>query len=168
MNSKAQLKIQQMAFMLMAVTIFLILAGIFAMTLKYSSLKKDAQFINEENAMLLASKIANSPEFACGRAFGGGKLDCIDADKIMILKQNSEKYKSFWGVENIEVVKIPFSNSGKICDMNNYPNCDRIRIFDKEVQGVDSSTFVSLCRKEAFEGESYDKCDVAKVMVSYK
>ncbi|MFH1365160.1 MAG: hypothetical protein ABIH28_01080 [archaeon] len=170
-NKKSQMKIQQMAFMLIAITIFFILAGIFALTLRYSDIQKSGGLIQEENAMLLASKLANSPEFSCGKAFGGDKIDCVDADKVMILTQNSEKYKNFWGVENIEIIKIPLEYGGNVCSRgnhSNYPNCDRIRIFDKEIKGVDSSTFVSLCRKEAFEGESYNQCDVAKLMISYK
>lgn len=168
MIKKGQLKIQQMAFLLMAITIFFVLAGVFILTLKYSDLRGSATLLNEENAMLLASKIANSPEFSCGASFGGNKIDCIDADKVMALKQNADNYKYFWGIENIEIVKVPLEFNGTQCTLNNYPRCDRIKIYEKETRGVDSSNFVSLCKKESFEGESYNKCDVAKVMVTYK
>jgi hypothetical protein len=167
MNKKAQLKIQQMAFMLIAITIFFILAGMFILAIKYSSLQKDAEILRRENSMYLVSKIANSPEFSCGGAFGGDEIDCIDADKVMILKQSSEKYKDFWGIENIEIIKIP-SESNTLCTLTNYPNCDRIQLFDKDTTGIGFSNFVSLCRKESFLGESYDKCDLAKVIISYE
>ncbi|MFH1187198.1 MAG: hypothetical protein V1697_03465 [Candidatus Levyibacteriota bacterium] len=166
-TKKGQLKIQQMAFMLMAITIFFVLAGMFAMSIKYSDVKKDAELIREKNSMLLVSKIANSPEFSCGGGLGGGKIDCVDADKAMILKENSEKYKNFWGVENIEI-KIITSDAKKMCTLQNYPDCNTIKILDKETQGVPVSNFVSLCRKDSFEGESYNRCEVARIMVSYK
>tara|TARA_Y100000296_G_C4996412_1_gene167953 strand:+ start:311 stop:436 length:126 start_codon:yes stop_codon:yes gene_type:complete len=35
------------------------------------------------------------------------------------------------------------------------------------VGGFDASNFVVLCRKESSEGEVYDKCEIAKLMVSY-
>jgi hypothetical protein len=166
MKKRAQLKIQQMAFMLMAITIFFVLAGMFALSIKYSDVKKDAEVLREKNSMLLVSKIANSPEFSCGGGFGGDKIDCVDADKVMILKQSSEKYKNFWGVENIEI-KLITSDSEKLCTLQNYPDCNTISILNNKTQGVPVSNFVSLCRKDSFEGESYDKCKVAKIMVSY-
>lgn len=166
MKKKAQLKIQQMAFMLMAITIFFILAGMFALNIKYSDIKKDAEALREKNSMLLVSKIANSPEFSCGISFGGDKVTCVDADKAMVLMENSEKYKNFWGVENIEI-KTVGSDTEKLCSLRNYPDCNTIRIFNKPIQGVPMSNFVSLCRKESFESESYDKCEVARIMVSY-
>lgn len=165
-SKRAQLKIQQMAFMLVAITIFFILAGMFALVLKHSSRQQEAESMQEKNAMLLASKIANSPEFSCGKAFGGDKIDCVDADKAMMLMKSSEKYKDFWEIENIELVKIS-SNSSELCGLGNYPNCGRIKIFNKETEGVGISNFVSLCRKESFEGGAYDKCDVARMVISY-
>lgn len=152
----------------MAITIFFVLAGMFALTIKYSDVKKNAEMLRMEDSMHLVSKIANSPEFSCGRGFGSDRTNCIDSDKVMALKGNlSGKYKNFWGnISNIEIRKIS-SGSNKLCNMTNYPDCDIIRLFDKEVQGADTSNFVSLCRKEVYESESYDQCDVAKVMISY-
>jgi len=174
---KGQLKIQQMAFMLMAVTLFFVLVGIFILTFYLSSLKGSATELEEENAMLLVTKIANSPEFSCGEAFGGEKIDCIDADKVMMLKQNIESYEkvsgnreeTFWGVgTNIEIRKIyPKEDSEIICSRNNYPDCNVIKI-GSEAISAEYSNFVLLCRKDSYESEVYDKCELAKVMVSYK
>ena len=68
-------------------------------------------------------------------------------------------------MSNIEVRKI-MSSESVVCTIGNYPNCDIIRIRGKEISaGV--TNFVSLCRKESFEGEIYDKCELAKLIVSY-
>lgn len=165
MKKKAQLKIQQMAFMLIAVTIFFILAGMFVLIIVRSNLQKEAEILREEDSAHLVEKIANVPEFSCGGAFGNDRIDCIDADKVMILKENIEEYKDFWGVENVEIIRIS-SESTELCTMANYPECGIIRLFDKEAIGV--SNFASLCRKDSVFGESYDACEVAKVIVSYK
>jgi hypothetical protein len=165
MNKKAQLKIQQMAFMLVAVTIFFILAGMFVLTIVSSNLQKEAEILREEDSAHLVEKIANVPEFSCGGGFGSDRIDCIDADKVMILKEKIEKYKDFWGVENIEIIRIS-SESQELCTMDNYPNCGRIRLLNKSAIGV--SNFASLCRKDSVLGESYDACEVVKVIVSYK
>ncbi len=60
-EKKAQLKIQQMAFMLIAVVIFFVLVGMFFLMLRYSKLRETSEIIESENAMLLVSRLANSP-----------------------------------------------------------------------------------------------------------
>lgn len=166
-NKKAQLKIQQMAFMLMAVTLFFVLVGMFVIVFKFSGLKESASVLEEKNSMLLATKIANSPEFSCGEAFESGKINCVDADKAMMLKDNIKKYSNFWGDEtNIEIRKI-YPEGNVACTRGNYPNCNIINLKSEEIP-AEYSNFVSLCRKEAFGGEVYDKCELAKIMVGYK
>ena len=167
-TKKGQLKIQQMTFMLIAVTLFFVLIGMFVLILKFSGLKDSATELCEKNAMLLVSKLANSPEFSCGEVFGGSKSNCIDADKIMMLKENIDKYNDFWGVSNIEIRKIYPADTEKICNLGNYPDCNIIRMRSRDIAGDYLSNFVSLCRKETFEGIVYDKCELANLMVSYE
>lgn len=161
-KSKAQMKIQQTAFMIIAVTLFFVLAGIFVLGFQLSSLKKDASLLQENNALLLVSKLANSPEFSCGEAFGTTRTNCVDFDKLISLK-NTNKYRDFFGGA-IELRKIyPLSETE--CSLFNYPNCGVVKI------GVDNGTyvgnFVSLCRKEIVNGRTIDKCELAELMVSY-
>ncbi len=163
---KAQLKIQQMAFMLMAVTLFFVLIGMFVLTIYVSELKNSAAVLNEKNALLLVTKLANSPEFSCGEAFGSLRTNCIDADKVMILRERISEYEGFWDVENIEIRKIYPESENKICTLENYPDCDIIKIREGSIT-AEYSNFVSLCRKEAFEGESENKCELARLMISY-
>ncbi|MBU2562055.1 MAG: hypothetical protein KKF68_00125 [Nanoarchaeota archaeon] len=168
-NRKAQLKIKQMTFMLIAVTLFFALVGMFVLVIKFSDIREAATELEERNAMLLVSKLANSPEFSCGGAFDTPRLNCIDADKVMILRQHIEKYNDFWGVSNIEIRKIyPAANSEILCTLENYPNCNIIRLRSKEIIGADLSNFISLCRKEPYEGDYYNKCELARIMVSYE
>lgn len=164
-DKTAQMKIQQMAFMLMAITLFFVLVGIFVIVIRFSGLKEASQTLESENAMLLVSKLANSPEFSCGNAFGA-LSNCIDADKVMILKDN-EEYKSFFGVAEIEVRKIYPDNGDTICNNENYEDCGIIKVLDRNVKTLaSSSNFVSLCRKETDETGIYDKCVLAKLIVT--
>lgn len=161
------MKIQQMAFMLMAVTLFFILVGMFALVWRFSGLKGSAVELEERNAMLLVTKLANSPEFSCGNSFGGTKLNCIDADKVINLKGEINKYTGFWGrgVSNIKVEIIYPINQRKDCTLGNYPDCNVIDLFEKGVQGVATWNFVSVCRKATDEQGNYDKCDLGKLYV---
>jgi len=169
MKTKAQMKIQQTAFMLIAVTLLFVLVGMFVLIFKFSDLRQSATELEEKNALLLVSKLANSPEFSCGDAFGTSRINCIDADKVMVLKENIEKYQNFWGVSNIEIRRIyPQIDQDILCNIENYPDCNIIRLYAREPIGIDLSNFVALCRKDIINEETYDKCELARLIVSYE
>lgn len=155
--------------MLVAVALLFILVGVFFLSISLYNLKKTSTNLEEKNAMLLVSKLANSPEFSCGNSFGSSRANCIDFDKMMALKDRADDYSEFWGVAKIELRKIYPSTGNVICDDANYPECNIIKILDNKVNTQPaSSTFVSLCRKEATEARIYDKCELALLMVSPK
>ena len=164
-SKRSQMKIQQTAFMLIAVTLFFVLAGVFVLSFKLSDLKKEAASLGEENALLLASRLANSPEFSCGNAFGTTRTNCIDLDKVMALKDKKE-YENFWKDSNIEIRKI-YPNNQVECSMINYPDCGIIKVAVETSTGTSVGNFASLCRKELVNGESIDKCEIGKMLVSY-
>ncbi len=167
-NKKGQLKIQQMAIMLLAVTLFFALAGMIILATQFSNLKERATIIEADNAKLLVSKIASSPEFSCGESFGTGMSSCIDADKVINLRNNIENYDygGFWKVDGIEIKTIYPENQGIECTMMNYPDCDSITLIKSNGTGV--SNFVSLCGKRNINGKIYDKCALAKIIVTYQ
>ncbi len=163
------MKIQQMTLMLMAIVLFFALVAMFVIVFKFSGLKESAAILEEKNAMLLVTKLANSPEFSCEGAFGSARANCIDMDKVMMLKENIAKYRDFWGVSDIEIRKIyPKSTSDIICNTENYPDCNIIRLRSSEIVGIGVANFVSLCRKESSDGQTYDKCELGKIIVSYE
>jgi len=166
MVKQGQLKIQQMAFMLIAVTLFFSLIMIFFLAFRLSGAKGSANLLAEEGAMMLATKIANSPEFSCGKSFGN-QVDCVDADKVMALKKDLSEYSGFWDVSNIEIRKI-YPEGNETCTSENYPDCNRILIGKEEMTGTYVPNFISLCRKEAIENQPYNKCELALIMVAYE
>ncbi len=164
---KGQMKIQQTAFMLLAVTLFFAIVGMFFLTIFFSDLRQSAEDIEERSALTLVSKLANSPEFSCGGAFGGTKLSCIDGDKVMSLQENSGKYSGFWGVDGIEIRKIYPEVHGR-CDQSNYPNCREIVVLDRNKRGVGVSNFVALCKYEDINGLIQENCDLARLIVYHR
>ena len=169
-DKTGQLKIQQMAFVLLAITLFFVLAGMFALTFLLAGLRGEATALEEKNALLLVTKLANSPEFSCGGAYGSDRVNCIDADKVMVLSKNIERYSKFWGLQNIEVRKVYPEEDTIICTFSNYPNCNSIKIKSSssgDLSGNYLENFVTLCRKEQDRGIVYNNCDVAKLLVSY-
>ena len=177
-QNKAQMKIQQMSFMIIAVFIFLAVVGMMVFTIKLNSIRISANELEAQNAKLLASKIANSPEFSCGNLYGGSKTDCIDLDKVMALKSNVGKYTGdFWGVSNIEIRKVypEWVWEDKECTPNNYPNCSMIHLITSSEKGEGKYNYVSLCRKEIYrkkiDGRTFDeivdKCEIGKIIIRY-
>ena len=167
-NKKAQVKMQQTAFMLIAVTIFFVMAGMFIIVIRFSSLQDTAELLEERNALLLVSKIADSPEFSCGNAFGAPRSNCIDTDKVMALTGRLRDYSDFWGVSGIEIRRIYPAEAGTECSSENYPECGKITVVPSE-QGTGISNFVSLCRKEQEQNSIriYDRCEIGKIVVIY-
>jgi len=104
--------------------------------------------------------------------------------KKLIPKEYKEKYgvsnlfrvelPTYWrmlytltdGETNIEIMKI-YPEGDVICTLGNYPDCHIINLQSKEIH-IEHSNFVSLCRKDLINGEVYDKCELAKILVSYK
>ncbi len=168
MVKRAQMKIQQMAFMLMAITIFFVLVGMFVLIFTLSDVKKSAEELDQKNAMLLVTKLANSPEFSCGNSFGNNKINCIDADKAMVLGDSISKYLGFWGsgIGNIVIRKIP-AGENRECKNANYPDCEIINLFSKEISGFPAENFITLCIKGESTGGVYNKCEIAKLIIYY-
>jgi len=158
-SKKGQLKIQEMIFMLLGVVLFFILVGLFALTLLYSNVQKEARIIAETKTLSSITNLADSPEFACV-----GKSNCVDFDKALALSTN-KNYQNFWPFSSLAVLKInPQNNSIVDCNLANYPNCDKLVVYDKNVkQEKVIASFVAICRTENEEG-IYEKCELGKFL----
>ncbi|MAG07698.1 hypothetical protein CMI46_02685 [Candidatus Pacearchaeota archaeon] len=160
------MKIQQMVFMLLAVTLFFVFVGIFFITFKSASLQEDAERLRLDKAGGLVERISSNPEFVFE-----GKSNAVDGDKLMILKGESDyvfiedgKRKTFWGVKGIIVRKIYPVEEEVECTKDNYPDCNLIKLFT-DANSAPISSFVSLCTKRNFGGVNYNNCELAKIMI---
>ena len=165
MKRRGQIKIQQMSFMLIAVFIFFILVGLFVLTFRFSGLRRSAAALEEKESLLLVTKLANSPEFSCGDVFGSGMSNCIDFDKVIVLKDLSDKYSDFWDISNIIIRKATQGDTE--CNKGNYLNCDYIDVFSRGAIGFPIENFVTLCKKESDGSRVYDNCEVGKLIIYY-
>ena len=164
----AQLRIQEMAFMLIAVFLFFTLVGLFALSIVYVNINDAASNIAEDRTLSSVTSLADTPEMSCVAA----KSNCIDGDKLINLV-GKEIYEELWTFSSLKV--IAFSGFGKDeselveCTKANYPNCDVYYIYDKEVENERAiSTHVAICRKELENGFTYDRCGNAKIVAGTK
>ena len=167
-STKGQLRIQEMAFMLLAVFLFFALVGIFALTLVYTNLSDSAGQIAEDRTLSSVTSLANTPEMSCVAS----KSNCIDGDKLINLVGKSI-YGELWPYSSLRVIKYSGFGKGEgeliVCTKANYPNCDVFNIYDKEVENERAiATHVALCHKELENGYTYDRCETAKIIAGTK
>jgi hypothetical protein len=166
MKKKGQLKIQEMAFMLVAVVLFFVLIGLFVMSIVFTGLEDEATRLAEEKTLAAVTSLADTPELSCIAA----KSNCIDGDKLIsLINLNNSAYDKFWPFSSLRVIKL--NGFGKEdnelikCTYANYPDCELFEIYDKEVDNERVvGSFVALCRKDFENERTFDKCEVAKII----
>ena len=162
LNKQGQLKIQEMSFMLVAVFLFFVLVGLFAISVIFSGLQKGAVDIEMQKASAIVANLAGSAEFSCG------KPNCVDGDKLVGMARNQD-YRFFWPTfESLSVIRE--SGIGKTgglieCNLATYPNCDEYVVFDRGGNKTTISSFVALCRLEKENAVRYEKCEIAKLEI---
>ena len=169
-NKCSQAKIQEMIFMLLGVALFFIIVFLFFVTFSLNNVKTSAIEKSKDDAILLASKLAGSPEFACPSISSEGSDSiCVDSDKILALSMDKD-YLKYWDVNSIRVDKIyPASDKKTICNMGNYPNCNSFVIISNRTPNVEEySSFVSICRTENKDNNFYNLCELGKIVISPK
>ncbi len=166
LSFRGQIKIQQMAFVLVAFVLFFALVAVFYFSIKLGSLREEASTIRHEQAQAVVKKLSSTAEFSwtvddCS--------SCVDLDKVFALK-NRTAYKGFWGnsISLIQVRKIyPYSdtNANKECNSGNYPNCNLITLLSKNENYTSDEAFVALCR---FDADIGVKCELGKIILGVK
>ena len=167
MKKKSQIKIQEMAFMLVAVLIFFVLVGLLGAAILYSSLNKEATEIAEQKKYSAITNLAETAEFNYR-----SKSNCIDADKLLILTERT-KYGKYWPFTSLQVISERGLNKSEKdwveCKWGTYPDCDVFNIFDKNEDNEDfTSSFVCLCRLENEYGLPYSKCEIGQLYAGSK
>ena len=159
-----------MVMMILAVTLFFALVGMFILVLSLSNLKQKAAILQQDNAKLLVSKIADSPEFSCGNSFGTGMSSCIDLDKVMKLRDVIKNYGNgaFWGIQGLEIRQV-YPSNGVECTSSNFPDCGKITLIPfPNTGGTSTSNFVSLCKFYSIGGQPSVKCSLGEVIATYQ
>ena len=67
--------------------------------------------------------------------------------------------------KNIEILRLNNSLTG-MCTPQNYPNCRNLMVLSEELTGNFISTFITLCRRSSFNGNPYDQCEIAKLLIN--
>lgn len=162
-NSRGQMKIQQMAFVLVAIIIFFALVSLFYFSVVTRNLKNTATSLQEDAAKETVRKLATSPEFEWTAT---DCASCIDFDKAILLK-GDKKYSDFWGLDYLAIERVYPSGKGE-CTKASYPNCSMLTIVNKSSSyGSPASAYVALCRED-YDKSSYVRCELGRIYASGK
>lgn len=162
-SSRGQLKIQQMAFVLLA---FILLFGfvlMFYVSIRLSSLREDVTVLRHEQAQELVRKLAASPEFAWTV---NDCASCVDLDKVFALKNQSQAYRALWGTHTrlLRVQQVyPSSEREVECTRATYPDCSTITLVDQRADYSSDEAYVALCRMEGTSVGS--RCVLGKLIL---
>lgn len=163
----AQFKIQQMAFMIIAVFIFFTLVGLFFLQLSLGGIKSSAQQLEREQMIASLISLTGLPEVSCSDKTS----NCVDEDKIYILGDEAynQIYKDFWPIAEIRVYRINsnFSDYGEIkCPQS---NCNYYEVYDSGQKAVQrQSTYVSICRTSRKDKSVFQECELGLLSIGMK
>lgn len=172
-QKKGQIKIQEMAFMLVAIILFFILVGLFAASIVFKNISRGAEDIKEDQTLAAVTNLAESGELVCTKA----RANCVDGDKLIALI-GQKKYEEFWPFVSLSVLKstgFAKNESNWVeCSKKNYPDCDVFNIYDRnrllekdDGKRIDEnvlSSFVALCRIEMEANTPYESCEMAMLL----
>jgi len=162
-NSKdGQMKIMQMAFMIIAVFFFFVLVGLFVLGVAFKDVAKSSDDLKKEQAISSLEVIASMSEFS----FDSRESMMLDEDKLMIMSGGEgEDYSDFFPVASLRVYKIyPAFEKEVKCPA---VNCNYYDIYSDSgsENSLTYSSFVSICKRVKNFGSVYDSCEIGKIVV---
>jgi len=150
-ETAGQMKIQQMAFMIIAVFFFFVLVGLFLLNVSFKDLKKNAGQLYQDQAISSLGVIADMPELN----FNSQESLTLDEDKLNIMSGNfGASYDGFWPVASVKVYKV-YPRFKKIikCPAQ---NCNYFDVYDNGQKDIrEYSTYVSICKKIGKDGYNW-------------
>jgi len=131
MKNKAQIKIQEMAFVLIALILLAGIVFIFYLRIQSSSITKAGESIRQQETISLLDKIVSIQELSCQK----GEM-CIDEDKALIISKNQEAVKDVF--QNIKIAKVK----------RIYPEGSDIVLYQSGKANQSYASFINLCKQD--------------------
>jgi hypothetical protein len=156
MKKRGQLKIQEMAFVLLAVVFLFSLILLFFTAFQYRIWTNSARDTREARGITIVEVIASMPELRCSSSLSSiSESVCIDTDKLDYFDKTpsiQNRYSVLWENSMLTGVEI----------QEIYPVRKTYTIYSKNYDGSVStfSTYIALCSQE--NGFNL-RCSIAKI-----
>lgn len=157
--SRGQIKIQEMAFVLLGIIFFLVLVGLFYFAFRSASLKENVQELRDSEAKEIVLAMTANPELGW---LADDCISCIDFEKAVLMK-NRPGYEKFWNLKYLAIEKLYPYGSGE-CTLSNMNSCGKITILGS-LTGSPAWAFVSLCRQDENSAKGI-RCELARIYAS--
>src|SRR3989339_44031 len=161
--SRGQMKIQEMAFVLVAMMIFFGLVALIFASINMNKLNSQTAVLRENDARELIRKIAGNSELGFTAMTCS---NCIDVDKALVLKEQ-RAYSGFFNLDYLMIERVFPSGKGE-CSIVNFPNCGTITIISSSGFLSAPYGYVSLCRYEGTRDKGYYKCELGRIHAAGK
>ena len=160
MVKRAQYKIMQMAFLILAVLIFFVLVFVLFTNYRLSGLSRSVQQLEKESTISSLYVLVNSPELSCD--FIGDSSWCVDVDKVSVLADEMNGvYDDYWPVSSLEILEIYPQTSAELIECPAV-NCNYYNLYDNEQEESQKySVYVNLCSQE---NGFHETCSLAKLI----
>ena len=149
---RGQMKVQEMAFVLVALMIFFALVALLYISFRNSSLHQSAREVSDERAQAAIRVLAAAPEIAWSECKG-----CVDEDKLFLLKERLAKNVSVRTLSQYDYIALDIiypPRTGGECMPGNYPFCNHTTVLkERSDYGIAFSSFVTACHWDATERE---------------
>ena len=151
-----------MVFMIVALLLFFVLAGLFFVGYQYKQMKSNFGELQKEQAVSFLEVMRGMPEFSYSSKDTRTKGVCLDWDKIQVVAAKREEFSPLFPVASIKVLKA-FSSEVKPCPGQ---NCNFYVIYNSSQKSVEEyDTYACFCRKQSENSIAYDKCELGKLIV---
>lgn len=164
-----------MAFVLVITMIFFAMIGTVFVSIYLTSLRDTALRLEEEEARKTAAAISGAPELAYTFKGEGKCASCVDLEKALTLKSQSDYISpsaNFWNYDFFQIVRVyppvPAASKNKECDRMSPPNwnCDRITLVKTtQAYGQTSTAYVTLVH---YDSGGYFKYEIGRILISKK
>ncbi len=114
-SKKAQMKIQQMAFMLVAVMIFFAMVAIVYFMIVLSRLEGTAADLQEEEAKELARQMAGTPELMFSK-LSFPSSSSVDLHKALSIANDAAYKNKFWNLDYLAIERVYPPPNEELCD----------------------------------------------------
>lgn len=142
---RGQIKIQEMAFVLVALMVFFGIIAVLYLSVQGSLLSQKAREQSDERAIHAVRVLAATPEFTWSEC-----PECVDLDKVFVIKKQLSRNASLrglWDYDYLVLEQLYPAQAGGECTPASYPACNRTTVLAPSgAYGVASSSFVTLCR----------------------
>ncbi len=150
-SKRSQMKIQQMAFVLVAIMIFFGFVALIYFSLTLTNISRISQQLRDNEAREIVNTISSSPELAFTSA--GDCSFCIDLEKVILLKEDQD-YKKFWNLDYLMIERVYPSIDGEIectrADLQGSKlECNQITIIQSTGTIAAKKAFVTLVRYDS-------------------